>query len=1322
MWVTTNRGLDENDAVSRHLALVALVVSAVAVVSAGLTAPAEYDLAAALPFAGLPVVALLGLAVSEGAGDPIVRLREKIEAVAAGVDDVSFSSDREDEIGRLYEAVDGMVETLHEREGRLERHRAYADEMVDAIDDVFFVIDADGSLERWNESLVEAMGYSDDELASMNALDFYDEAGRETIRAAMTEALETGRTRVEAEALTSDGEPVPYEFLASAVEGPDGDPVLAGIGRDVSECERLEAELRTEKRHFRVALENSPMVAFRLDTDLRYTWIANPHPEFRPEEVLGKCDDELLPPAEAEKLLAPKRAVLETGEGRRQEVTYELNGDEVTYDLTVEPLYDESGAIAGLTCSSLDVTDRKKYERELERYETVIQALGDPVYTLDAEGTFQFVNDAVEPLIGYEPAEFVGEHVSTYIGEPELEKAQSLIRELLRDETPYRTFEMTLETRDGRVVEAENHMALLPMPDGEFAGTAGVVRDISERKERERELERTRDTLEQTQRIAEVGGWALDLEGGPPYEGTWTDKFAEILGLSAEETLTHEGGLKFFHPDDRRRVRTAVERAIETGEGYDTEARLVTAAGDERWVRSIGEVVSEDGDPVRLQGSLQDITERKERERELERTRQLLQHTQRIASVGGWELDVRTEPPSTGMTDELYRIHGLEPGTPHDLETAIEFYHPEDRPRIRAAVESGIEAGESYDLELRLQTVQGDERWVRTIGEPVWEDGRVVTLRGALQDVTDQKERELALQSLHETARGLLHAETEPAAAELVVETAAEVLDVSGVGVYLLDPKTTNLEPAATSPGFVERCRGAPSIGPGDDDSLLWSTFVRGAQTVFDDAGVVDHSPLFGPDVEGGLLVPIGDHGVFAFVAPPSSIDDETRRLVETLVATTEAAFDRLGGETSLRERDAELETRNRRLRRQIQINEIIRSVGASLVGATSRDEIERTVCERLVANDDIAFAWIGGLDVGETELVPRRWAGTNQEYLDTVSLSVTAETPEPSVTTALDEVPTVVSNAVDDFQTESWRKTALAADFASCLAVPITFDEYCYGVLTVYAAEPDSFGRLERAVFEELGVNIANSINAVQTREALHADTLLELTLRFDEPDALLTRIAREAACTVVYDGIATQSADETRLFVTTTGAPAADVRAALDDLVTVRNHSLVSEGDDGCLFELTVTGDVIASRLVRHGATPRSIRTTESTLEAVVDVRTTTDVREFVAMLGEQYPSVELAGRRDVERATQTRRELISSLFGALTDRQLEVLRTAFFAGFFEWPRETTGEEVAAMLEVSQPTVNRHLRLGQQRLLAQLFGGEGYTVGGSGGELRST
>jgi PAS domain-containing protein len=132
--------------------------------------------------------------------------------------------------------------------------------------------------------------------------------------------------------------------------------------RDVSERKRLESDLRTAEEQFRVALENSPLVAFRLDTDLRYTWVANPHEDFDPTDVIGKRDDELLPPEAAETIMAPKREALETGERVREEISYELPSGPVTYDLTVEPLRDEHGDIVGLTAASFDITERTAAE------------------------------------------------------------------------------------------------------------------------------------------------------------------------------------------------------------------------------------------------------------------------------------------------------------------------------------------------------------------------------------------------------------------------------------------------------------------------------------------------------------------------------------------------------------------------------------------------------------------------------------------------------------------------------------------------------------------------------------------------------------------------------------------------------------------------------------------------------------------------------------------------------------------------------------------------------------------------------------------------
>jgi PAS domain S-box-containing protein len=139
--------------------------------------------------------------------------------------------------------------------------------------------------------------------------------------------------------------------------------------------------------------------------------------------------------------------------------------------------------------------DRRRQRRH-ERAETVVRASGDPVYSLDTDGNFTFVNDALAAMTGYTESELVGEHISIIMDADDVADGREHIRELLRDDDRDRdTFEMAVVTADGKRIAAENHIALLT-EDGEFVGTTGIIRDISARQRRERELQRQNERLE----------------------------------------------------------------------------------------------------------------------------------------------------------------------------------------------------------------------------------------------------------------------------------------------------------------------------------------------------------------------------------------------------------------------------------------------------------------------------------------------------------------------------------------------------------------------------------------------------------------------------------------------------------------------------------------------------------------------------------------------------------------------------------------------------------------------------------------------------------
>ncbi|WP_130499248.1 PAS domain S-box protein [Natrinema hispanicum] len=1196
-----------------------------------------------------------------------------------------------------------------EKQRRLERYEQFTTDVIDALDDVFYVLDEDGALKRWNETLVEVSGYSDAEIDDMHALEFFDEDDRDVIRGSITEAFETGETHIEAALQTKAGERIPYEFVASVLDDPDGNPVEVGIGRDISERKAKERRLREREAHLERTthlLEQSQRLAnvgaWELDmtdasADVRWT-----DEVYR---IFGLSSDqeldldrvfEYIAPEDRSRLSEVIDRAIEDGEA------YDIENQIITADgnrrwirSIGEPVRDD-GEIVALRGAAQDITTRKERERELERAETIIQALDEVVYTIDADGNFQFVNDALTQIIGYDPDALIGEHVSTVMAAEDIETAQNRIRDLLSENEPSETFEMVLETVDGELIDVENHMALLPMDDGKFTGTAGVIRDITERKERERRLETT------SARLEALFENSPDMINVLDTEGTIVDanrRLADALGYTTDELL----GTKIWEHDtliDKAEALSMLEE-LSVGDRRKFEGQYC-CHDDSLFPVEVHLICLDIENQNRYLAISRDITERKERERDFRETKRRLELTLEGTNTAVWEWDLDTGKVVWNETYE--RLLGLEPGTfGGTFDAFTQRVHPDDVARVEDEVAQAIENDDLFQTEFRLQHEDGSWIWVGARGRVVNDDAgpRMV---GINNDITRRKEHELALESLHGAARDLLGTDSDDEVAELVVETADDILEAAGVAVYHLDSDVNRFKPIAYTDEFARLCDGTASVAVGDTDAALWNAYVTGTGMVVDDPASFDQSRIFGPGVESGVIVPIGDHGVFAVASDGESIDVDARRLIETLVATTEAAFDRLESEASLRERETELEERNRRLNRQISITELIRRIDQSLIGADSRTDIEQTVPERLIEANDIAFAWIGHLDASGTRLEPRAWAGSGQEYLDDAPLADDASA-EPAAQTARNETPTVVSNVVEGLQSEAWRRPALDRGFQSVISVPLSHAEYSYGVLTLYADEPDAFGELEQTVVTELGDGIANAINAVETREALHAERVLELTLRLEGADDLLSRIAAKTDATVDYAGLGTHSGDETLLFFETSGVSPDEVHAALDDLVSVTDSRLISQTETDCRFEATVAGEVIASRLVRHGGSPRSMHADATGTELTVDVPTGTDVREFVEMLREAYPTIELQARHHVERSMRTRSEHVTSLLDALTDRQLEVLRTAYFAGFFEWPRESTGEEIAELLEVTQPTVNRHLRIGQQRLLTQLF-----------------
>ncbi|MEH2237883.1 hybrid sensor histidine kinase/response regulator [Nostoc sp.] len=300
------------------------------------------------------------------------------------------------------------------------------------------------------------------------------------------------------------------------VKGQVTGDLLVRSMRYAIERQRADNALRQSEERFRVALKNSPIFVYNQDKELRYTWVYNPSYELTVDEILGKQDLDIMPVEDAQHLTTIKRGVLTTGIGTREEVSITIKDTTRYYDLTVEPLRNESQEVVGVTCASIDISEqqaalreqqaalreRKLAQEKIREQAALLDVTTDAICVRDLNNQILFWNKGAETLYGWQATEAWGKNASELLFDehsPEIEAA--LLQVISKGKWQG---ELTKLTKTDKEILVASRWSLVGDEQGKPKSILTVDTDITEKKHLEAQLFRA-------QRLESIGTLASGI-------------------------------------------------------------------------------------------------------------------------------------------------------------------------------------------------------------------------------------------------------------------------------------------------------------------------------------------------------------------------------------------------------------------------------------------------------------------------------------------------------------------------------------------------------------------------------------------------------------------------------------------------------------------------------------------------------------------------------------------------------------------------------------------------------------------------------------------
>lgn len=614
----------------------------------------------------------------------------------------------------------------------------YQATVLENVSDPIISIDMDYNIVSWNEAAELLYGWKEEEIRGKEFKDVllpeYPHGSRdETIKT----LFDTGSYKGEIIHHKKDGTKIIISGSVSFIKDTNGNRIgIVSVNHDITERKKAEEELN---KFAQIVSSSADMIAF---IDERFIYLAANSSyleafKLTSDQLIGKHVSDVFGKKFFKTVIKPHADLCLSGEKVIYQGWFDFPAYQQQYmDITYFPYYNEENKITGFIVNGRNITDRKLAEDKIKKSEHLRNILLDniPIISLIIKKHTREIVACNKLAI--DSGAVIGK--TCYETIPKCQKS-----------CPFCLAPKLWETNKHQLVEAEyigRHWEgrWIPFTDELYIH---FITDITERKQSNIALQDSEHLLRESQQVAQIGSYVLDISNDSWIGSEYLDV---IFGIKKNHPKNIESWIGLIHPDDQAMMASYFqENILKNREPFNKEYRIINQiTKDVTWVLGLGKLeLNVNGDPVKMIGVIQDISLRKESEQKLkkseERIVQVIEHTQE------WIWEVDENGLYTYASPVLDNLLGFKSEEIVGKKHFYDLFHPEDREELKNAALAAFKQKQPFkEFINRNINKKGETVWLSTSGIPILDDkGKLLGYRGADNNITEQRNAQEALKN-----------------------------------------------------------------------------------------------------------------------------------------------------------------------------------------------------------------------------------------------------------------------------------------------------------------------------------------------------------------------------------------------------------------------------------------------------------------------------------------------------------------------------------------------------------------------------------------------